>query len=642
MIRRVNPRVLLAVVSGAIVLEAFASCADESTPAARATLEVEVSSNTVVADGRQGSVTVIASEPNGDPGAGSVSLKVTKGSLGQETLTLDEGFATAKWSCNAASNSECLGIQLVTASWNGVKKSAKVEFISDSETPGMDAGSSDAGPSDAETAAGEDDGGEQDAGEQADASLPPTQLFWVSTQCGGTDCVSLGFKGQGFNDVATVTFAVTDALNNPVAGIAVTFTIENPPDGLTFSPTSQTTDINGRAFTVVSAGRKPGSFAVAAEVAVPTHLQAMSRSVGVHDIFPSNHGFTLACSPVNLAAFVTNHPGVAAPLTATCVAKLVDSENNAIATETSVCFTSEAGSIQGTDSPGCKRVNAEDGTATVTFSTEGSFKLADADLAVGEPPYGSHHPRDGLVTIIAWGIGQEYFVDDNGNGVWDEGEYLVDQGSPFVDANDNGHWGEGEFCRHINTSGECDPPNGVWDQSAEIWTETRILYTGIPVTQEVSIDRFSDDCGTMPPFEIGPPLARRGTEKIGFYFRDFNGNRVQAAGTSISVSQSATRGNLSIELPNVLNNDNYGFEIKRELFAATDTSVPCSETGTCVWKMSYGNWGDGYSGLVEILNDAEATEDLECQDTTITVKLSGGPGDEACWAATVETTGAYQ
>jgi hypothetical protein len=90
------------------------------------------------------------------------------------------------------------------------------------------------------------------------------------------------------------------------------------------------------------------------------------------------------------------------------------------------------------------------------------------------------NPRDGMVTVIAYVPGEEGFADVNRNGKYDDGEPFVDMGEPFVDANDNGVRDSNEWFADVNGDGAYTPANGVWDADTIIWTETRVLYTGLP------------------------------------------------------------------------------------------------------------------------------------------------------------------
>jgi hypothetical protein len=95
-----------------------------------------------------------------------------------------------------------------------------------------------------------------------------------------------------------------------------------------------------------------------------------------------------------------------------------------------------------------------------------------------------NNPRDNVVTLIAITRGEEWFDDQNNNGVRDgvgpEGEPFEDTTEPFVDADDDGTWSEGEVFVDTNGNGKWDGKNGEYDLSTNIWREEKILWTGLP------------------------------------------------------------------------------------------------------------------------------------------------------------------
>jgi hypothetical protein len=187
-----------------------------------------------------------------------------------------------------------------------------------------------------------------------------------------------------------------------------------------------------------------------------------------------------------------------------------------------VNFATEAGTIAAsavtTAFDPTKPDNTDEGTATVTFSTDmanGSGPVDVPPLAADPVQYPSArnaepkriegsltvNPRDQLVTIIAMTRGEEAFVDTTN-------QVFVDQGDPFIDANDDGEYGpqvdalgnpiassaggewEQRFC-----GGAIDPlsttippahedcksyhgPNGIWDADTVIWKPTWVVFTG--------------------------------------------------------------------------------------------------------------------------------------------------------------------
>lgn len=96
-----------------------------------------------------------------------------------------------------------------------------------------------------------------------------------------------------------------------------------------------------------------------------------------------------------------------------------------------------------------------------------------------------HNPRDGLVTLLAVVTAQEQFQDDNGNGVYDDGEPFIDSPEPFLDEDDDGQRDEGERFVDVDHNGQWDAGNGIWDREARVMAIYKILWTG-PLANDIT------------------------------------------------------------------------------------------------------------------------------------------------------------
>ena len=190
--------------------------------------------------------------------------------------------------------------------------------------------------------------------------------------------------------------------------------------------------------------------------------------------------------------------------------------NYNILTGTTINFYTEAGAI---DRQGI--LNSA-GTASVLFRTQAPLpadvqrtQTTDPDFSdfaayytQNEPYHAAYNPRDGWVTVLATTMGEEAFLDENGDGMFTSsysttacppgytcecadastGAYMgfvtagtcpggqmrsegfVDLGEPFIDVNDNGKRDDGSVAGYpfeqfidANGNGFYDPPNGRWD-----------------------------------------------------------------------------------------------------------------------------------------------------------------------------------
>ncbi len=179
-------RTLLAVllVTGGIVV----NCSGEPPP--MPSLSVSARPGLIDDMGQTSMIRVTATQANGMPGSGSVSLSSSAGSLGVgTTLTLSSGIAETPFTCAVAADSRCAGQVVLTAEWNGITATRRI-FVGDAGIPvgtgggaggggggtgggggsAGDGGTSDAGPSDG----GPPDSGVADAGPADSGALPPS------------------------------------------------------------------------------------------------------------------------------------------------------------------------------------------------------------------------------------------------------------------------------------------------------------------------------------------------------------------------------------------------------------------------------------------------------------------------------------
>jgi len=238
---------------------------------------------------------------------------------------------------------------------------------------------------------------------------------------------------------------------------------------------------------------------------------------------PSGGHISLDCSPHQIPAY-SDHDCLYShyqnPETVTCTLKLADRYGVVIGVATPVSFMAEAGVISPVEvSPAYPADPSTLGHATGYLEVFGGPLPADVEPMSGELSVSydfgcgtrTANPRDGYVTVIAWVKGEEGFVDVNQNGKYDPGEPFLDEGEPYVDANDNGQWDQGEWYLDVNQNGKYDGPNGKWDADTVIWTQTRIVYTGLPAIavnasgQEELSRLYSLGGTTEPPAPTSPP-----------------------------------------------------------------------------------------------------------------------------------------
>ena len=437
-----------------------------------------------------------------------------------------------------------------------------------------------------------------------------SQLQFQSVSCTQTttNCNLMGLQGSGFNETALVRFRVLDPLGMGVAGVPVSFQLVGAPTGTSVDP-MQVTDAMGQVTATVRSGLTVGTFVVRATALT---LSVDSPTIGVRGAKPSNRGFTLSCSRVNVSAYTVAVPP--RPVQITCNVGLTDRYNNPVGTGTAVRLNSEAGAVPNNVAtaafmPGSSSSN--EGRATFTFATDqGVFpaldvppfmpdaqqypfpRLAEPSLAFG--PLTSN-PRDGLVTIIAYLQGEEDFRDNNNNGMWDVGEQYIDQGEPLLDSNDNNVWDQNEFYVDTNNNNMWDGPNGQWDATTQIWTEFRLLYTGAVLGTQCRLAADLTRPLSQPSYGVVPLNTSR---VLGVWAPDARLNRVTSGSTVTARLQPSVRGSLTTTSTGGL--DGYGFRLERRLLARGGMADCEPGTVACTYYLRFGGWDEGLLGTVSL------------------------------------------
>ena len=272
-----------------------------------------------------------------------------------------------------------------------------------------------------------------------------------------------GTGGAGRQESATVTFRVLDRSGNPVSGQAVAFALNTSAGGLTLNPTSATTGGDGLVTTTVASGTVNTPVRVTASLP-GTALSSLSDQLVVSTGVAEQNSFTLSALVKNLEG--GQFAGCAAPAGTVVTARLADHFHNPAPDGTAVSFTAEGGSIDASCLTGLTSTTLTDGTVITQKGTPGECTVR---YCAGNP-----RPADGRVTILAYALGEESFVDANGNNQFDSTESYTDLGEPFrndravTDVNANGAddvWKTGSAVRasgeqYIDSNG-----SGGWNQT---------------------------------------------------------------------------------------------------------------------------------------------------------------------------------
>ena len=209
-------------------------------------------------------------------------------------------------------------------------------------------------------------------------------------------------KGSGLTTSSKVVFQVNDAAGNPLPNQVVRLGLSTFTGGLTIegqqTEITQQTDGKGQVSALVNSGTVPTPVRV---IATLGNIQTVSSNLAVAVGLPSQLNFSLSQTTHNIEGY--NRDGT--PNGYHILA--ADRSGNPVPDGTTINYWAEGGQVAATS----------------------QTLLADR-LARSTATFVSQAPRplDGRVTIVAYALGEESFVDVNGNNVYDASEPFQDLG----------------------------------------------------------------------------------------------------------------------------------------------------------------------------------------------------------------------
>ena len=297
-------------------------------------------------------------------------------------------------------------------------------------------------------------------------------------------------KGSGLGESSTVTFEVRDSAGNPLRNQRVQVTLLTGLGGLTMegqpfnTAVGLDTDANGRVSARVNAGTVPTPVRILASITLNggTVVSTVSSNLSVAVGFPSQLNFSLAQGTLNIEGYdrdgTTNTYSIIA----------ADRNGNPVPVGTTINFVTEGGTVEP-----AKRTQLVDGLARATANFVSS----------------SPRPIDGRITITAYALGEESFLDRNGDNAWNTGEPYQNLGDLFKDRNFDGLYDPSED--------ELIPLQGVPQSqscSVTLTTSEALLLgvnAGIPSTS--ATPGFANTCdGTWS--SAGKVLVRRAAQTV--------------------------------------------------------------------------------------------------------------------------------
>lgn len=331
-----------------------------------------------------------------------------------------------------------------------------------------------------------------------------------------------GMSGQSVNislDAATISAGVTFS----VGGVATT------------AVQTVTTDGSGYASVTVSSGSLPTPVIVTATLASNSAIQASSSGVAVTSGRATQNAASLSATKLSIEAFSTD--GVQTTLTM----RVADRQGNAVPAGAVVNFVTGYGLVQGA----CMIDAASQ--CNVTYTSQGL------------------RPANGRVAILAYMDGEESFIDQNGDNIWQASEPFYDVGVLYRDDNENGAYDATEQTYPGGSTGSSACASAVYSYPSVANTCNGTWSSGIRVRQQIIIALATSDANVILTTARTPS---------GFSVRvtDKNANAMPT-GTTITaavVTSGAVCKVVGAVSPNVVRNSPNGGTHDILLDAATD------------------------------------------------------------------------
>jgi hypothetical protein len=315
------------------------------------------------------------------------------------------------------------------------------------------------------------------AGPQPTASItaPPGSIQFL-----GAVPAAIGVRGSGLPEQSLLTYRVNSTVGQPIPGVAVQFVLSGTGSE-TLNPATATSDENGLVTTAVTSGIQAASVRVTASLATNPGVFAQSTAVSILGAPPAVNHFSVAPAVRNIAGRVTY--GIEDKISAF----VNDRFGNAVPPGTAVSFITNAASVV---SP--TTTNAS-GVATATLLSEGLV------------------PPTGIITVLAYTRGEESFLDNNGNGIFDAGDNVLPNSDnlpePFIDFRplpgadgacsqpapsalcNNAFDVNTQFERFIDANGDqtwnTQGTAGAWDNNIFVFGTTVVTFSGPLVAPEL-------------------------------------------------------------------------------------------------------------------------------------------------------------
>ncbi|MBV8659915.1 MAG: Ig-like domain-containing protein [Burkholderiales bacterium] len=391
----------------------------------------------------------------------------------------------------------------------------------------------------------------------------------------------LGVIGSGNGQTGLVTFNLVDTNGNPVAGQTVQFSLNTTLGGIALTTPSGVTDSSGNVSTQVQSGYIGVPITITATLASNPTINAQSRGMYVSTKLPHQNGFSISASTLNPEFYDFDGN------TTNIIVHVSDRFGMPVPDGTAINFRTQGGigvlrdPTSSTPVGGCLTVAS---SCTVQLVSSGNRSVLSFK---------------GRMALLAYAVGEDSFVDLNGNGYFDQGDIFPPPGSynsgePFIDTSENGIYaGNGEFV-DFNNNGVYDGPTtyyaGINCKYANrcASSSSRLVFQNVYIVWSGSFANFTASAATTPNLSNLTngliTLICGDTIAVNFHIVDENG-QILPAGTTIAIATTvgqlaASSTNFTVPNSNVNTTSNPGAVTYTAVLTSGGTVDPTTKACT--------------------------------------------------------------
>ncbi|MFK7975142.1 MAG: Ig-like domain-containing protein [Halioglobus sp.] len=263
-----------------------------------------------------------------------------------------------------------------------------------------------------------------------------------------------GTGGTGRDETSEVLFTVVDGNGMPLQGVTVNFDLTTDVGGIELSTDSALSNGDGQVRVIVQSGDVSTVARVIAQVDDGSGelISTLSDQLTITTGLPDQNSISVGVAPCDGSeGFVVANGGTVNGLCRTIVVNMADKFNNPVVDGTAAVFTTEYGTIESS----CVTANGEcsvewrsgqprfptlTGRDEVKTIYDSGYSCPSHNGTFGPCPDDLGTIRGLRSNILVHAIGEESFIDRNGNGIMDQEEEDLFSNLPeaFVDHNEDG------------------------------------------------------------------------------------------------------------------------------------------------------------------------------------------------------------